>query len=567
MKNIRLLLFSALAGLSFLATSCGDKLSDTDHPDKGNLSIITSWGTGITATTPYIINYRLEDSEDSKVVEANSIVHDIKLLAPGKYNLDIYSKDFNTGFTVDGDVIEVDLDSENPDPAFIYANPAVFFSSRTTTTVRADKVNKITVPMYPQMRKLVIRIYLANDPVIYTWQNPGGEFRKIDKSSIVGTLSGVANRFNFIDNIYTGSKKVNLPFKEVFAKGNKQRYLESTVTLVGFNEEDIQNFSLAFDFEDGLQIPATTDEFHDLLFENPDEGTFNDYDKKRTNYVITRQIVLPMSTSGSAVIEDYDPVNGGDINVGEDTYKYSIGDAYPKNSATKEGVVIWVAEEPGTPGVGSHGIVISGAQSDTIAWGPTADIYVVDGSGNPIRDKDKLYQFTAIYSLGTKNVSGILTYINSNKGGAAGTGFLEQEFEAYAWIKGSESKFSGYWFLPSTIELQLLDGVPDLNGKLAAAGFQTLEDPKAPGTNVTLWSSQIEPVFKPQDEWLTDQPEYNPSHVLIRNPNGTIGKTVAVKPNPNYVPPVPGAPVDPTAPEPEPEFIPIRHYTRAFRFF
>lgn len=560
MKNIRPLLFIALAGLSMMAVSCeSDKLNDTNHPNKGDLRVITDWGTGVTATIPYIINYSLDQSEETKTIESNAITTDIDLVNPGTYNLEIYSKDFNTGFTLNGDVIEVDQDPNSSDPDFIYSNPAVFFSARTSTVVRADKANQIKVPMYPQMRKLVIRIYLANDPLIYSWQNPGGAFRSIDMGSISSTLTGVANRFDFISDIYTGSKKVSLLFKEYRPANSKQRYLESIVTLVGFNEENTQDFSLAFNFSEGLQIPNTTADFHDQLFgRSEDRGDFNDYDKKRTNDTVSMQIVLPLTASGAAVIEPYVPVDGGDVEVGEDTYKYSVGDAYPKNSLTKEGIVIWVSEDAGTPGVGSHGVVLSGKQSELQAWGPTADICKVDNVGSPITDKG-YRQFTATYSLGTKNVAGILTYINSNKI------YLEQEFEAYAWIKGSDKVFTGYWFLPSATELQLLNKVPDLDDKLTAAGFPAIG-------NATLWSSQITPELKPEDEWLIGVPEYNPSWVFTRLPNGDIDSTHVQIKNLDYVEPDPDVPVPPVdpdnpGPDPIPEYIPVKNNTRAFRFF
>lgn len=564
MKNIRPLLFIALWGLSLLAVSCGDKLNDTNHPNKGDLKVVTDWGTGVPATIPYIINYGLAESGEMRTVESNAITTNIKLVDPGIYTLEIYSKDFNTGFTLNGDVIEVDQDPENTDPDFIYSNPAVFFSARTSTYVRKDKANEIKVPLFPQMRKLVIRVYLANDPLIYSWQSPGGEFRSIDQSSIKGTLTGISNEFDFISDTYSGSKKVTLTFKEITMAKEKRRFLESAVTLVGFNEGDEQQFSLSFDFKEGLQIPPTNADFHDQLFDRGAErGDFNDYDKKRTNDTINMQIVLPLTASGSATITPYDPViNDDDIVVGEDAYKYTVGDAYPKNVAAdkREGIVIWVQKDPGSD-YGSHGVVLSGRQSDLKAWGPTADIYKLD-KGNPVTDPTTgLRVFTATSKIGTKNIDGIRTYIKDN------LYYKEQEFEAYACVKGSDKEFVGdYWFIPSVDEIKLLNNVPDLDDKLAAAGFQ-------PINKDTLWTSQIEWKLEEEDKWiLPGSPEYLPSKVFIRKPDGEITTTPVEKVNPDYVAPNPDAPVPPVDPndppvDPIPEYLPIKYNTRAFRFF
>ncbi len=563
MKNFRLLLLSALGGLSLLAWSCdGDKLNDTDHPDKGKLRIITDWGTGVPATIPYIINYSLENSGNTQTIEARSMIEVTDLLRPGKYNIEVYSKDADTGFTLDGDVIQVDEDPANP--GFIYANPSVFFSSRTSTIVYEDKVNVVRVPMLPQMRKLVVRVYLANDPLVYSWQSQAGAFREIDESSIKSTLTGASNRFNFIEDSYEGDYKVNLPFKVFRTPDNKSRYLQSVVTVVGFNSDEnvAKDFSVEFAFKEGIQIPATTASFHDKLFNA--EKNFNDYNQKRVNDTVSVEIVLPVSTSGTAYIQDYEPGNGGgeDMEVDENSFIYRLGDPYPMNSAVKEGVVVWVDDAMSlVPGEGSHGVVLSGVQSDLLAWGPTGEIMQLTGGVNPTLDKYNYRKYTTIYNTGVKNTSGIATYISTNKMRGA-TGYLEQEFEAYAWIKGSESDFSGYWFLPSMKELELLGDAATINGYLTANGFSEIDQ--------ILWSSQTEPELKPMSEWLFPSvPEYNMSWVYVRNVDGSIGKTYAVYPNPdfdiNWVPDLVNFPD--ILVNPEPEFLPYKNYTRAMRFF
>lgn len=554
MKKIRLLLFSALGGV-FLLASCGDKLHETDHPDKGKLKIITDWGSGVEATIPYIIKYSLEGSDVTETVEGRSLTYTTGVLTPGKYNLEIYSKDFDTGFTLDGDVIEVDADTTDED--FIVSDPAVFFSARTSTEVRKDRVNVTTVPLYPQMRKLVIRVYLANDPLIYTWGSQSGDFRKIDESTLTGTLTGASNRFDFIADSYSGDKKLNLTFRERKTSDNKQRFLESVVTVVGFNEDPNvpKDFTLAFKFADGVQIPATTAEFHSQLFE--DGKNFNDYEQKRINDTVSKEIVLPLSSSGVAYIRDYEPgngENGEDITVSEDIYKYTIGEAYPKNEPEKEGIVIWLDTN------GSHGIVLSGRQSEKLAWGPTGEIYVLNSGGDgPEYDADNYRQYTTISTSGKNNTDNIRTYIENNKVYGS-TGYLEQDFEAYAWIRGSESDFSGYWFLPSAKELELISDAETINGYLRAAGF--------PEINETLWSSQTQFNLTPEEDWFMGMPTYDKSDVLIRLPDGTIGQHPAVYDNPDYDP---LWTYDPNFPEitqnPNPEFLPYKFCTRAYRFF
>lgn len=556
MKKIRLLLFSALGGLSLLAASCGgDKLHNTDHPDKGKLKIITDWGSGVEATIPYIIKYTLEGSDATQTVESRSLTHTTGVLTPGKYDMEIYSKDFDTGFTLDGDVIEVDADPEDDD--FIVSNPSVFFSARSSAIVRNDRVNIVTVPLYPQMRKLVIRIYLANDPLVYTWGSQSGDFRKIDESTLTGTLTGASNRFDFISDAYSGDKKLNLTFRERKTADNKQRFLESVVTVVGFNESQNvpKDFEIAFEFADGLQIPATTAAFHSQLFGG--DKNFNDYEKKRINDTVSKEIVLPLSSSGKAYIRDYEPgngENGEDIEVNEDTYVYTLGQAYPQNKEEKEGVVIWLDES------GTHGLVLSGRQSDELAWGPTGEIYVLNGSGDGPETVDGYRQYTTLSDIGTKNNTNIRTYIEKNKMYGS-TGYLEQDFEAYAWIKGSESEFSGYWFLPSAKELELISNADEVNGYLRAAGFPEITE--------TLWSSQTVVNLVPKDEWfMPEVPEYKKSDVLIRLADGSISQHPAVYDNPDYDP---LWVFDPDFPEitqnPNPEFLPYKFYTRAYRFF
>lgn len=556
MKKIRLLLFSALGGLSLFAWSCGgDKLHNTDHPDKGKLKIITDWGSGVEATIPYIIKYTLEGSDVTQTVESRSLTYTTGLLVPGKYDLEIYSKDFDTGFTLEGDVIEVDAYPD--DDNFIVSDPSVFFSARSSATVRNDRVNITTVPLYPQMRKLVIRVYLANDPLVYTWGSQSGDFRKIDESTLIGTLTGASNRFDFISDVYSGNKNLNLTFRERKTPDNKRRYLESVVTVVGFNEDPTvpKDFKIEFKFADGVQIPATTAEFHSQLF--GDGKDFNDYEKKRVNDTVSKEIVLPLSSSGVAYMRDYEPGNGEggeDIDVNEDTYTYVLGEAYPKNKAEKEGVVVWLDEN------GTHGLVLSGSESDRLAWGPTGEIYVLNGSGDGPALVEEYRQYTTISTIGTKNTANIRTYIEKNKVFGS-TGYLEQEFEAYAWIRGSESEFSGYWFLPSAKELELIDDVNAVNGYLTAAGFAPITD--------TLWSSQTQVNFKPEDQWFpAGVPAYEKSDVLIRRPDGTMDKHPAVYDNPDYDP---MWTYDPNFPEitqnPNPEFLPYKFRTRAFRFF
>lgn len=553
MKKIRLLLFSALGGLSLLAASCGgDKLHNTDHPDKGKLKIITDWGSGVPATIPYIIKYTLEGSDVTQTVEGRSLTYTTGVLTPGKYDMELYSKDSDTGFTLEGDVIEVDADPEDDD--FIVSDPSVFFSARSSTIVRNDRVNTVTVPLYPQMRKLVIRVYFANDPLVYTWGSQSGDFRKIDENTLMGTLTGASNRFDFISDVYSGDKKLNLTFRERKTPDNKRRFLESVITVVGFNESESipKNFSLEFKFADGVQIPATTAEFHSQLFGG--DKNFNDYEKKRINDTVSKEIVLPLSSSGQAYIRDYEPgngENGEDINVDEDTYTYALGDIYPKNKAEKEGVVIWLDES------GTHGIVLSGRESGELAWGPTGEIYVLNSSGDGPETIDGYRQYTTTGTIGTKNNASIRTYIEKNKVYGS-TGYLEQDFEAYAWIK---SEFSGYWFLPSAKELELISDANTVNGYLRAAGFPEITE--------TLWSSQTVVNLKPEDEWFPPGvPDYAKSDVLIRLPDGSIGQHNAVYDNPDYDP---LWVYDPNFPEitqnPNPEFLPYKFYTRAYRFF
>lgn len=554
MKNIRLLLFSALAGLALLSSCSQEDLHNTSTPDQGTLRLVTDWGTGVAANLPYVVSYGPENSEELVVKDANSLIYDIKGLEPGRYRLELYSKATDdAGFSRDGDVIEV---VEDPaDPGFIYANPKVFFSARTSTTVYADRVNTLTVPLYPQMRKLVIRVYLRNDPVIYTWENPGGGFREL--LDIKATLTGVANRFDFIADSYSGNNTIRLPFR-VRQDDDTERYLEATVTVVGFTKEEVQNFDLSFRFRYGEQIPDTKYNFHDDLFSEENNKNFNDYNQKRINDTILKQIVLPLTPNGKAEITDYEPVVPEDtIKVDEDTYKYKIGDLYPKDTEAKQGIVVWVAADPGSD-EGSHGLVMSREQNDTLAWGQVADLPQLDDKGNVQKDSYNYIKFATESPVGEIDTDGIGDYLNKNQ-----NGHTELDYEAYGWIRGSEAKFTANWFLPSKVELEFLGAIPDLDTKLAAAGMPVIGDK-------ILWSSQTESVLKPDSVWRDPEtPEYDEAWVFVWNPSTKqIEKSRVGEPNPNYDPDWEPAPDDPEGTtNPEKPVIPYEKSVRAFRYF
>lgn len=545
MKNIRhIFLFGFVCSFAVGLWSCGkDKLHNTWHPDQAMITVITEWETttGAIGSVPYVIMYG-KDPDNMKDTVVNGAVNSLPLTESGIYDIEIFNEGKN--YSVDGDIITIKDDEKNP--GYIYSNPNFFFTARDRFSAVADKNNIVRIPMKQQMRNLIVRVYFKNDPKIYTWQNPNGTFREI--ASVGGQLTGIAGKLDFIGEEYSNPRPINLTFEPRYMNNNTVRYYESESVLLGVNGDE-QELTFSFEFAYGDQLEPYVRDYHIEL------SGFND--EKYEPFIIEGEIRLPMVPDGSTEIADYEGIDEGDIDVGQDTYTYKVGELYPYNSEVKEGIVVWVASDnPDDPNSeGSHGMVMSLAQAHDVAWGPKAEI---EGTGDP---------------LGIKNTEAIRKYVFSNA-----DGYSEDDYEAYQFAVNVTGVFSTSWFLPSRQELDFFSRplLADIDNMLIAKGYD-------PIGNVRLWSSETEVVVKPVEEWefppkplpgwSPDNPEgipvYDLSLVFVwDNENKVIDKENAAYENPLWELPTPGVP----EPQPGdddyiPRYLPYYNDARAFRFF
>lgn len=207
MKRVNIIMsLATIAVLLLWGCEVKDTIYETDHPDKGMVTLTADWsmGAGITKPTGWkaVMNGQeaTPENEDSQSFR--------ELFAPGTYTL--YAWNPSDQFAINGTTATV-----TPEGSGINALPGWLFTGRLQTTVEADKKQEVTVTMQQQVRQLTLVI-----------EPTGGTADKIKE--ITGTLSGVAGSYDIESGEHGAASSVAL----TFAKDTDNKW-KATVRLLG----------------------------------------------------------------------------------------------------------------------------------------------------------------------------------------------------------------------------------------------------------------------------------------------------------------------------------------------
>jgi len=234
-----------IVGAAVLLTACDvkDPIYETEHPDKAQITVTTTWsgiGQGATKPAEYYAAY---GAEEKKATQDEYTFPN--LFDAGTYTVYFYNKP--EGIAISGTTAT----------ATYTASPLGWlFTGKLTETVEADRDYAFTVPMKQQVRQLTLTI-----------EPTGGTADKIE--SITASLSGVAGTLD-MDSDTHGSPS-NAPL--TFTKGNDGKWT-ATVRLLGITGS-VQKMTGTITFTGGTpaDIPLESDLSAGLTMFNADKKT------------------------------------------------------------------------------------------------------------------------------------------------------------------------------------------------------------------------------------------------------------------------------------------------------
>lgn len=231
MRTSKLLI--ALAAMAVLAgCDVKDPIYDTDHPDKGKITLTTNW-TKRTAGADIPQSYTARVGDKTAVLSGSTNALP-DLFAPGSYTLYIYHD--TDKMTVSGTTATVSSTSGVVDPM-----PGWLFTTKKTVTVAAGQTQTVTVEMKQEVCQLDIELTVTE-----------GDPARITK--VEGTLAGVAAAWDFDTDTPVGdAAKVQSEFTK---SGDK---ITATMRLLGIVPATPQELTLTVTFSDNSTQTITKD--------------------------------------------------------------------------------------------------------------------------------------------------------------------------------------------------------------------------------------------------------------------------------------------------------------------
>lgn len=211
MRTSTLLIASAGAALLLWSCNVDDPIYNTDHPDKGKITLTMDWsemGTGITKPASYTISvagYSTALSGDCNTFN--------KLFDPGTYAGIAYTD--AEKITVSGTTATVESASGVVDPS-----PGWLFTAHDpNVTITKDVDHQYTAVMQQQVRQLTLTIMPTGDSA-----------DKIE--SITATLSGIAGTLDFTTDTHSTPSNVTLTFTKIVSGVDEGKWV-ATARLLG----------------------------------------------------------------------------------------------------------------------------------------------------------------------------------------------------------------------------------------------------------------------------------------------------------------------------------------------
>jgi hypothetical protein len=196
-----------------------DPIYETDHPDKGQVTITADWsgmGMGIPRPESYTAEVNGTAYQD---IPATPDSHTFPNVDPGTYTVYLYNKVSNLSVANKTATVAVIPVPTGQTGTRLDPQPGWLFTGWLQETVEADRNYTFTVPMKQQVRELTLVI-----------EPTGGTADKIE--SITASLSGVAGSLD-LDNDAHGSPSNVLLFFTKITEGTDADKWSATVRLLG----------------------------------------------------------------------------------------------------------------------------------------------------------------------------------------------------------------------------------------------------------------------------------------------------------------------------------------------
>jgi len=266
-------------GAAVLLTACDvkDPIYETEHPEKGEVTVTTDWTATNTATPPSE-GYTLKAGDYSKeVMTAENTFNEYFI--PGDYMLYAYNEpDY------------IDVNGTTATANYTGGTLGWFYYGILPITVKADSKHRFTVTMAQQVRELT----LAIEPT-------GGTADRI--ATITATLSGVAGSYDMADGTHGTASSIALTFTKQ-TTGDYAGKWTATVRLLGVTGS-VQKLTGAITFTGGTptDIPLESDLSAGLT-------TFN-AEKNKPLTLDGGRVELQTEAGFTATINDWTKITGG----------------------------------------------------------------------------------------------------------------------------------------------------------------------------------------------------------------------------------------------------------------
>lgn len=276
MKRVNIIMsLATVAVLLLWGCEVKDPIYQTDHPDKGVVTVTADWNMGAGITKP--TGWKAFMNGQEATPENPDSQSFREPFAPGSYTL--YAWNPAEQFAINGTTATVATEGSG-----IHARPDWLFTGRLQTTIEADKKQEVTVTMEQQVRQLTLVI-----------EPTGGTADKIKE--ITGTLSGVAGSYDMESGEHRAASSVAL----TFTKDTDDKW-KATVRLLGIVPGAGQKLNATITFTGGTpqDIPLDSDLSTKL-------EKFND--NKKDSLALEGEAVETQSPAGfTATIINWDTV-------------------------------------------------------------------------------------------------------------------------------------------------------------------------------------------------------------------------------------------------------------------
>lgn len=282
MRKVNIITIAAVGALMLWGCDVKDPIYETDHPDKGAVTVKADWsniGQGITKPAKWTVAVGSREG-----IAENTDSHAFKdAFDPGNYT--VYAWNPADHFTFSGTTATVASEGTG-----LHAQPDWLFTAKLQATVQADRKHEFTAVMQQQVRELTLVI-----------EATGSVAPRI--SAITSTLSGVAGSYDMESGAHGSASAVAFEFTKQ-TTGDYAGKWTATVRLLGVTGSR-QLLKSTIKFIDG--IPT------DIPLDNDLSGalaTFND--NKREPFVLGGQAAeTPTEAGFTATINGWTRIQGG----------------------------------------------------------------------------------------------------------------------------------------------------------------------------------------------------------------------------------------------------------------